>query len=40
MKDCCMIQSKRLREPLFDIVKALMMVWVVWGHLGLYGILL
>jgi len=26
------------REPLFDVVKALMMVWVIWGHLGLYGI--
>ena len=27
-----------LRNPLFDAVKALMMLWVVWGHLGLYGI--
>ena len=26
------------RDPLFDAVKALMMLWVVWGHLGLYGI--
>ena len=28
----------RARLPLFDVVKALMMLWVVWGHLGLYGI--
>lgn len=26
------------RDPLFDAVKALMMLWVVWGHLGLYRI--
>jgi len=26
------------RNPLFDVVKALMMLWVVWGHLGLYKI--
>ena len=30
-------ENKR-RDPLFDVVKALMMLWVVWGHLGLYGI--
>lgn len=27
-----------VRDPLFDVVKFLMMVWVVWGHLGLYGV--
>ena len=26
------------REPCFDLVKVAMMLWVVWGHLGLYGI--
>lgn len=26
------------RIPLFDVTKALMMLWVIWGHLGLYGI--
>lgn len=26
------------RDPLFDLAKALMMLWVVWGHLGLYRI--
>ena len=26
------------RQPCFDLVKMAMMLWVVWGHLGLYGI--
>ena len=26
------------RDPLFDVVKAVMMLLVVWGHLGLWGI--
>ena len=26
--------SKTARDPLFDVVKALMMVWVFWGRLG------
>lgn len=30
--------QKKIRLPLFDVAKALMMLWVVWGHLGLYGI--
>lgn len=30
--------SAQNRDCTFDVVKALMMVWVVWGHLGLYGI--
>lgn len=34
MKDC-MVNG---RNPVFDVVKALMMLWVIWGHLGLYGI--
>lgn len=29
---------KSVRNPLFDVVKALMMLWVIWGHLGLYDI--
>lgn len=28
----------KVRLPLFDVTKALMMLWVIWGHLGLYGI--
>lgn len=27
-----------LRDPLYDIAKALMMIWVIYGHLCLYGI--
>lgn len=26
------------RNPAFDIVKALMMLWVIWGHLSLYNV--
>ena len=26
------------RNPVFDIAKALMMLWVVWGHLALYKV--
>lgn len=33
-----MLGADRIRDPLFDVAKALMMLWVVWGHLGLYGI--
>lgn len=28
----------KARLPLFDVAKALMMLWVIWGHLGLYNI--
>ena len=28
----------KARNPLFDVVKALMMLWVVWWHLGLYKV--
>lgn len=30
--------SLKERNPAFDIVKALMMLWVIWGHLGLYNV--
>ena len=30
--------GKMRRLPLFDVTKALMMLWVIWGHLGRYGI--
>ena len=33
-----MSETAKTRNPAFDIVKAAMMLWVVWGHLGLYGI--
>ena len=26
------------RDPLFDVLKGLMMVWIVWGHLALYRV--
>ena len=26
------------RNPIFDIAKALMMLWVIWGHLGRYNV--
>lgn len=28
----------KVRHSLFDVTKALMMLWVIWGHLGLYHI--
>lgn len=27
------------RNPVFDVVKALMMLWVIWGHLSLYNVI-
>ncbi len=33
-----MTEPQEKRNPLFDIIKALMMLWVIWGHLGRYGI--
>ena len=32
------MEGTGIRLPLFDVTKALMMLWVIWGHLGLYGI--
>ena len=32
------IDSHHIRDPLFDISKALMMFWVVWGHFSRYGV--
>lgn len=32
------MSSPAERNPVFDLVKAAMMLWVVWGHLGLYKI--
>ena len=28
----------KYRNPIFDVVKALMILWVIWGHLGLYNV--
>ena len=30
--------SKHTRDPLFDITKALMMLWVIWGHFSRWGV--
>ena len=27
------------RNPIFDVAKALMMLWVIWGHLSLYNVI-
>lgn len=32
------LRPAKKRQPFFDLVKLTMMLWVVWGHLGLYGI--
>ena len=31
-------EEAKVRLPLFDVTKALMMLWVIWGHLGFYNI--
>lgn len=30
--------TPRVRDPLFDVAKALMMFWVVWGHFSRWGV--
>ena len=32
------VNLTKTRNPLFDVVKALMMLWVVWGHLSVWGV--
>ena len=32
------LSTPRIRDPLFDVAKALMMLWVVWGHFSRWGV--
>ena len=34
----CVWGRLETRNPTFDVAKALMMLWVIWGHLGLYNV--